>query len=126
MATTMDSPQASAASPGAGTYPIGRAVLTADWDGHAWTGQWHHDDSIAPPAAWQHRLLAFLRHGWFWYMVAGSALTVISGVITAATGQKYFSFHSPVWSGWPYSWSARICSLTVMSASGNSRTCATS
>jgi RsiW-degrading membrane proteinase PrsW (M82 family) len=29
-------------------------------------------------------------------MVAGSALTVISGVITAATGQKYFSFTSLV------------------------------
>ncbi|MCB0904039.1 MAG: PrsW family intramembrane metalloprotease [Actinobacteria bacterium] len=96
MASTVNSKHSAAAPPVAGAYPIGADTRTAVWDAHAWTGKWHADTAIEPLPPWHHRFLAFLHHAWFWYLAAGSVLTVISGVVTATTGQKYFAFTSLV------------------------------
>ena len=96
MASTVNSKHSAAAPPVAGAYPIGADTRTAVWDAHAWTGKWDADTAIEPLPPWHHRFLAFLHHAWFWYLVAGSVLTVISGVVTATTGQKYFAFTSLV------------------------------
>lgn len=64
-------------------HAFGTPGKTAGWDGHAWDGVVHDDPSVQVPPA-KHRALPFLRHKWFWLVVAGQALVLATAYLAAA------------------------------------------
>ena len=75
----------------AGWYPFGVAQKKARWDAQAWTGESTDDPEVAEPAKWHHRLLPFLRHQWFWWVVGGWALTLALTAAQRPTGTHLFA-----------------------------------
>ncbi len=78
MTGTLTSPQ----------HAYGPAGKTAGWDGHAWDGV--SVDAPGEPAipAPERHILPFLRHRWFWLVVAGQVLVLLASYYAASQDSR--------------------------------------
>ncbi|MEI2784181.1 MAG: PrsW family glutamic-type intramembrane protease [Candidatus Nanopelagicales bacterium] len=73
-------------------YSYGPAGKTAGWDNHAWDGIAVDDPDVAALPRPRHQVLPFLKHSWFWLVVAGQAMVLAASYVAAVNDSRVLAW----------------------------------